>query len=424
MPRILTSGATATDERLVALARSGSDRAFEEIMRRYRAPLHSYCRQMLGPSRAEDAVQQAFLQALIALRGGSDRPIALRPWLYRISRNCSIDILRRKGWDYDQLDPEYDGVAQPPRLVEQKHELEQLVVMMHGLPERQRRALTLRELEGRSYSEIASELGHSNAGVRQLIFRARSALRNAAAAIAFPFIEVRNRLATHASSFSDAHQAAFSASAGGDPVGLGFAKASAGLLAVLAVLTGGAATDQQRARHDRPAAVAMAATPHTVSAARVQSPRHVEAERRKPKHHTETARKTAESDQTTVAQAPGVPADVPISASASPQAATSPEPTTAAEPTAPKPRAARRVPKRDAGQGIEEPQDPDLGEVSPVAKPPTTKRVPKRPLNSPVPTRGSDPGQKTQKTGNPSSGKVLDPSKGTGQPRGPGPARR
>jgi RNA polymerase sigma factor (sigma-70 family) len=173
-----------SDERLVALARSGSERAWAEITRRYRRQLRSYCARFVGPSRAEDAVQQTFLQAFLALRDGQNREIALRAWLYRIAHNCSIDVLRKGSPDYDQLDLEYDGVPQPPMLFEQKEEIRGLVARMRSLPEAQRQALALRELEGRSYEEISARLGHSGSGVRQLIFRARTALRNGVAAIA------------------------------------------------------------------------------------------------------------------------------------------------------------------------------------------------------------------------------------------------
>src|SRR5262245_46666155 len=178
-----------TDEQLVSLARSGSERAWTEIMRRYGRQLRAYCSRFVGPNRAEDAVQQAFLQAFLALRDGSRRDIALRPWLYRIAHNCAIDVLRKGTPDYEQLDLEYDGVAQPPTLFEQKEEIRGLIARMRDLPDAQRRALALRELEGRSYEEISAQLGHTGSGVRQLIFRARTALRNGiAATVPFAFL--------------------------------------------------------------------------------------------------------------------------------------------------------------------------------------------------------------------------------------------
>ena len=175
-----------SDERLVSLARSGSERAWAEITRRYGRQLRVYCTRFVGASRAEDAVQQTFLQAFLSLRDGNAREIVLRAWLYRIAHNCSIDLLRKGSTDYEELDLEYDGVAQPPTLFEQREEVRRLVARMRDLPEAQRQALALRELEGRSYEEISAQLGHSGSGVRQLIFRARTALRNSAAATSLP----------------------------------------------------------------------------------------------------------------------------------------------------------------------------------------------------------------------------------------------
>jgi RNA polymerase sigma factor (sigma-70 family) len=197
----------------VLLTRAGSERAFAEIMRRYQRPLYVYCLQLLGAGRAEDAVQQAFLKAFVALRDGASREIALRPWLYRIARNCSIDLLRKQDGDHDELDPEYEHLPQPlaPALFEQKEELAKLVAAILALPEGQRRALTLRELEGRSYGEISAALGHTDSGVRQLIFRARTALRNLAA-FAFPLGSLRSRLLGQIAPASpDPHQVAAAA---------------------------------------------------------------------------------------------------------------------------------------------------------------------------------------------------------------------
>ena len=149
-------------------------------------PLRVYCSRLVGPERAQDAVQQALLQAFLSLRDRAPREIALRPWLYRIAHNCSIDLIRMGSWEYEQLDLEFDGVPQPPALLEQKEELRGLIAGMRRLPDAQRQALTLRELEGCSYEEISARLGHTGSGVRQLIFRARTALRKGAVAL-LPF---------------------------------------------------------------------------------------------------------------------------------------------------------------------------------------------------------------------------------------------
>ena len=96
--------------------------AFSVIVERYRAPLIAYCRRLLGPDDAEDALQQTLVNALGALRR-DDRAIELRPWLYRIAHNVAVNTLRRSGRHYEQLDEQYDGVPQPPDLFDQKMRL-------------------------------------------------------------------------------------------------------------------------------------------------------------------------------------------------------------------------------------------------------------------------------------------------------------
>jgi len=92
-----------TDERLVDLVRAGNDRAFEAIVDRYRRPLLRYCARLLPPARAEDAVQQAFLNAFAGLRRGDER-IELRPWLYRVAHNASLNALRENGWAHERIE--------------------------------------------------------------------------------------------------------------------------------------------------------------------------------------------------------------------------------------------------------------------------------------------------------------------------------
>src|ERR1700749_1525025 len=93
---------TQSDERLVVLARGGSERAFEAIVERYRAPLLRASRRYLPEARAEYALQQAFLAAWSALRRG-DEIRELRPWLYRIVHNTALNQLRIAGYDYAEL---------------------------------------------------------------------------------------------------------------------------------------------------------------------------------------------------------------------------------------------------------------------------------------------------------------------------------
>jgi RNA polymerase sigma factor (sigma-70 family) len=171
-----------SDERLVALARAGHVRAVEVIVARYHAPLLRYCRRLLGPARAEDAVQQTFLNAYRGICDG-DFELELRAWLYRIAQNVAHDLLRRNGAFTEPIDEAPGTSASAADEQAKRERFTALVAAMRRLPSRQRRAIVGRELEGRSHADIASELGVTDGAVRQLIHRARNTLRGAASAV-------------------------------------------------------------------------------------------------------------------------------------------------------------------------------------------------------------------------------------------------
>ena len=170
---------TQSDERLVALARAGHERAFEVIVQRYRGLLLRSARRYLSDGRAEDAVQQAFLAAWSALQRG-DEVRDLRPWLYRIVHNTALNALRASGYDYAEL-PE--GLAMSVDEVERREDARDALSGLAALPERQREALLRVAVEGRPQGEVARELGVSEGAVRQLVHRARLTLRAAATAV-------------------------------------------------------------------------------------------------------------------------------------------------------------------------------------------------------------------------------------------------
>ena len=173
---------TQSDERLVDLVRAGYEPAFEAIVHRYRGQLVRYCGRLLPDGRAEDAVQQTFVSAYDAMRRSSAR-LELRPWLYRIAHNASLNALRDRALRHEPLSEHHDGVERPEQALERTQGLREVVGAVKALPERQRAAILLRELEGRSYEEIAGELGVSGGAVRQLLNRARTTLRSAATAV-------------------------------------------------------------------------------------------------------------------------------------------------------------------------------------------------------------------------------------------------
>jgi len=191
-----------SDEQLVALFRAGSDDAFRAIHERYRARLMAYTRQMLrgGGADVEDALQDVFLRAHRALRS-SDRPVALRAWLYRIAHNRCIDELRRPRPTPSELAPDAQpafGAAretrEPPAVAERSAALARLVADVRTLPSQQRSALLMRELQGLSYEELASALAISLPAVKSLLLRARTGLIDISLARETPCVEIRDEL--------------------------------------------------------------------------------------------------------------------------------------------------------------------------------------------------------------------------------------
>ena len=163
----------------MALLRAGDDAAFAEIHDRYRRRLLAYARRFLGGSGddAEDVVQDVFTAAHRALLA-DDRDIAVRPWLYRLTRNRCIDIVRRvHHGDVELTENDHHAAHDDPfSRVMRREQLHALVVDIAGLSERQRIALLARELEGGSYETIATELGIAAAAARKLVMRARDNL--------------------------------------------------------------------------------------------------------------------------------------------------------------------------------------------------------------------------------------------------------
>jgi RNA polymerase sigma factor (sigma-70 family) len=194
-----------------------------------------YCRRLLGRARAEDAVQQTFLKAYRGIREG-DFELELRPWLYRIARNVAHDLLRQNGALAEPIDEVAAGSASAADELAQRERFRALVAAMRRLPSRQRRAIVGRELEGRSHADIANELGVTAGAVRQLIHRARSALRGAASAVIPSGVIARWLPGPTPSTASSARLSEALAGAGGT---VGAVKIGATLAATGAIVAGG-----------------------------------------------------------------------------------------------------------------------------------------------------------------------------------------
>src|SRR3954452_8599726 len=171
-----------TDERLVELARAGHERAFEAIVERYRKPLLRGARRVLPEGRAEDALQQALLSAWTALQRG-DEVRELRPWLYRIVHNTSLNALRVSGYEYAELHEAVRIADAADAELERRAVVRQTLASLAALPERQREALLRAAVSGDSQEAIARDLGLSGNALRQLVHRARVSVRSAATAL-------------------------------------------------------------------------------------------------------------------------------------------------------------------------------------------------------------------------------------------------
>jgi len=185
-----------SDERLIAMIRRGNHGAFEALVKRYQARLLAFCRHMLGSKEdAEDVLQEVFAAAFNAILA-DERDINVRPWLYRIARNRSLNHLRRAqaiGVDSMDIHLAEGGITTADK-VHKREEFRQLVSDVQGLPETQRTALLLREIDAMSYDQIAEAMETTVPSVKSLLVRARVSLAEAAEARQMSCDQVRLEL--------------------------------------------------------------------------------------------------------------------------------------------------------------------------------------------------------------------------------------
>ena len=181
-------GERSIDQALVERVQRGEKQAFDILVLKYQNKIIQLAnRYVHDPDEARDVAQEAFIKAYRALgrfRGDS----AFYTWLYRIAINTAKNYLVASGRrpprsDIDARDAEqYEGAtglkeyATPERLL-MKDEIQQTIAAaIDELPDDLRTAITLRELEGLSYEEIAQTMECPIGTVRSRIFRARDAI--------------------------------------------------------------------------------------------------------------------------------------------------------------------------------------------------------------------------------------------------------
>lgn len=182
-------GDREVDQQLVERAQSGDKHAFELLVAKYQRRLgRLISRFVRDAAEAEDVTQDAFIKAyraLPAFRGDS----AFYTWLYRIGINTAKNHLLALGrraptsthFDSDESEEFEDAsllheVATPENELMSKQVIEVVNASLQQLPDDLRMALTLREIEGLSYEEIAAVMNCPVGTVRSRIFRAREAV--------------------------------------------------------------------------------------------------------------------------------------------------------------------------------------------------------------------------------------------------------
>ncbi len=178
------------DQRLVERVQHGDKQAFNLLVTKYqRKIMNLVSRYVSNPSDGADVVQEVFISAyrfLPSFRNDS----AFYTWLYRIAVNTAKNYLvsngrRPPGMDVDIGDAEqYDSgdalrdIASPERLLSSDQVQQTVTDALQSLPEDLRTVITLREIEGLSYDEIAEVIGCPVGTVRSRIFRAREVIDN------------------------------------------------------------------------------------------------------------------------------------------------------------------------------------------------------------------------------------------------------
>ena len=177
------------DAILVERCLKGDERAFEELLAKYRTPVYSICFRMVkNHSDAEDLAQDVFIRTFNVLdRYNPSYPFS--SWLYRITSNLCIDFIRRRKDGVVSIDEPVPGsegemsrqipadTVEPDRDMENREMMEVLSEAISQLPEHYRIIVILRHQEELSYEEISDNLGIPLGTVKARIHRARNMIK-------------------------------------------------------------------------------------------------------------------------------------------------------------------------------------------------------------------------------------------------------
>jgi RNA polymerase sigma-70 factor (ECF subfamily) len=176
------------DTDLVNAFLAGESRSFDVLVERYQTRLLNFVYRIVGDrERAEDLVQEVFIRVYRHL-ARFDRSRKFSTWIYTIASNLGKNELRNRsrnplvlftsitqGWEDDERPLEFEDPSSRPDDLFRKRQVKEMVEQsVAKLPEHHKEVFVLREIEGRSYEEIA-EITHCNLGtVKSRLNRARS----------------------------------------------------------------------------------------------------------------------------------------------------------------------------------------------------------------------------------------------------------
>lgn len=173
---------------VLARARQGDGDAFRVLVERHSQTVFRLAFRMTGNAQdAEDVVQESFLRAYRQL-GRFESRAHFGTWLYRITANCAVDMMRARQARHDQARGESldEGAATaacegpgPERLAESSEIQRRVACALDGLSPLERAAFTLRHYEGRTIDEISRTLGLGTSAAKHSVFRAVRKLRAA-----------------------------------------------------------------------------------------------------------------------------------------------------------------------------------------------------------------------------------------------------
>lgn len=180
-----------SDLNLVRCAQSGDGQAFDRLVLKYRSRIVELAmRYTRNLADAEDAAQETFIKAYRALRHFRCDS-AFYTWLFRIASNCARNVLKARRRDLlnNTVDfSDYRNSARHPRRLQELATPEELALTtdiramvnaaLGGLSEEHRIVITLREIDGLSYQQIASAISIPVGTVRSRVFRARDLIDN------------------------------------------------------------------------------------------------------------------------------------------------------------------------------------------------------------------------------------------------------